>query len=229
MMLIFFDETQRGDFFPLTLTRPTADLRIGILKISEKWQQYFKADCAYKTDSYLSIKFPFKTESNNLFINGTVCPDADLVAVIDKLNDGEALLKDKLLIALNLNEADAKTFSESDLVKYKHIPYSADILNIQFPEDIFQKNSSALNADFELITNGRTSASLSATNTVIGNRIFVEEGVEAECATFNTHNGNLNYNKTLTLFWMIPIGRLNKTLVKPRRYTGNLDKRTVKK
>lgn len=50
-----------------------------------------------------------------------------------------------------------------------------------------------------------------------------------QLTTFNTHNGNLNYNKTLTIFWMIPIGRLNKTLVKPRRYTGNLDKRTVKK
>ena len=172
MMLIFFDEAQRGDFFPLTLTRPTADLRIGILKISEKWQQYFKADCAYKTASYLSIKFPFKTASNNLLINGTVCPDAKLAAAINDLKDGEALFKDKLLIALNLNEADAKTFSESEIEKYKPIQYSTDILNIQFPEDIFQKNSLALNADFDLITRGRSSASLSATNTLIGNRIL---------------------------------------------------------
>ena len=195
MMLIFFDETQRGDFFPLTLTRPTADLRIGILKISEKWQQYFKADCAYKTASYLSIKFPFKTASNNLFINGTVCPDAELAAAINDLKDGEALIKDKLLIALNLNEADAKTFSESEIEKYKPIQYSTDILNIQFPEDIFQKNALALNADFDLITRGRSSASLSVTNTIIGNRIFVEEGVEAECATFNTHNGPIYLGK----------------------------------
>jgi UDP-N-acetylglucosamine diphosphorylase/glucosamine-1-phosphate N-acetyltransferase len=195
MMLIFFDEAQRGDFFPLTLTRPIADLRIGILKISEKWQQYFKADCAFKTASYLNTKFPFKTGSKNIFINGTVCPDAELVAAIDGLKEGESLIKDKLLLAVKLNETDAKVFSETKLEKYRSVPYSAEILNIQFVEDIFQKNNIALNADFELITKGRTSANLSSTNTIIGNQIFVEEGVEAECSTFNSQSGPIYLGK----------------------------------
>src|SRR5690606_6290768 len=36
---------------------------------------------------------------------------------------------------------------------------------------------------------GRSSANLSSTNVIIGDNIFVEEGVEAECSNLNTKNG----------------------------------------
>lgn len=195
MMLIFFDETYRDNFFPLTLTRPTADLRIGILKISEKWQHYFKADCAYKTAAYLNCKFPFKTAASNLFINGTICPDDNLATAINNLHEGQALYKNQTLIALWLNEGNASLFTETNLAPYQAIYYTGNLLNITYPEDIFSKNNIALNADFELLTKGKTSANLSNTNTIIGYNIFVEEGVEAECATFNTTNGPIYLGK----------------------------------
>lgn len=195
MMLIFFDERNRANFFPLTLTRPTADLRIGILKISEKWQHYFPNNCSYKTEPYLSAKFPFITEEKNLFINGSVCPDDRLATAIDNLQQGQALFKNNVLIALPLNITNAQAFNENQLEIYEHINFEADILSINYPEDIFKHNHIALNADFELLTNGKTSASLSSTNTIIGNNIFVEEGVKAECATFNTTNGPIYLGK----------------------------------
>lgn len=194
-MLIFFDETYRDNFLPLTYTRPTADLRIGILKISEKWQHYFNTDCAYKTASYLNNKFPFKTNDKNLFINSTVCPNSQLVNAINNLQIGQALFYDNKLIALPLHQADAKTFNEAHLTAYQHIPYIGEITTINFLEDIFTKNNAELIADFYLVTNGKQSASLSNTNTIIGNNIFVEEGVQAECATFNTLNGPIYLGK----------------------------------
>lgn len=196
MMLIFFDEGNRANFFPLTLTRPTADLRIGILKISEKWQRYFtESKCAYKTAPYLSTKFAFNTEEKNIFINGSVCPDEQLAAAINNLQQGQALFKNNVLIALPLNNTNAQAFSENDLGIYERIDYELDILNVNYPEDIFKNNHIALNADFELLTKGKTSATLSSTNTIIGNKIFVEEGVEAECSTFNTQNGPIYLGK----------------------------------
>ena len=43
--------------------------------------------------------------------------------------------------------------------------------------------------DFTLLTAGRTSAKISATNTILGSNFFAEEGATAECATFNTLDG----------------------------------------
>jgi UDP-N-acetylglucosamine diphosphorylase/glucosamine-1-phosphate N-acetyltransferase len=194
-MLIFFDETSRANLFPLTFTRPTADLRIGILKISEKWQHYFAGNCAYKTAPYLSTKFAFNTQQQNLFINGTIIPDDKLATAIDNLQQGQALYKNNILIALPLNSTDAQAFTETNLAIYEKLHYELPIFSITYPEDIFKHNDIALNADFELLTKGKTSASLSSTNTLIGNNIFVEEGVQAECATFNTTNGPIYLGK----------------------------------
>ena len=47
---------------------------------------------------------------------------------------------------------------------------------INFCYDIFSKNGTEIEKDFALLTKGRISASLSSTNTVIGDQLFVEEG-----------------------------------------------------
>jgi len=46
-----------------------------------------------------------------------------------------------------------------------------------------------LRKDFALLTKGRTSATISSTNTIIGNNFFAEEGADAECAIFNSKPG----------------------------------------
>ena len=43
--------------------------------------------------------------------------------------------------------------------------------------------------DYELLTKGRKSTELSSTNTIIGDRVFAEEGVEVEAAILNSKNG----------------------------------------
>jgi len=66
---------------------------------------------------------------------------------------------------------------------------------IRYPEDIFRKNDVELRKDFALLTKGRTSATMSATNTIIGNDFFAEDGVIAECCTFSTINGPIYLGK----------------------------------
>ncbi|MEY2997625.1 MAG: Sugar nucleotidyl transferase, partial [Bacteroidota bacterium] len=39
MNLVFFDPAQSSGLLPLTYTRPVAELRIGGLTISEKWNK----------------------------------------------------------------------------------------------------------------------------------------------------------------------------------------------
>jgi UDP-N-acetylglucosamine diphosphorylase/glucosamine-1-phosphate N-acetyltransferase len=189
MTIILFDDESRESLFPLTFTRPVADLRLGILKISEKWQHYFNAPVSYKTAEYLQIKFPFQISNFNLFINGSILPNDDLAEKIDFLLEGEVLIKDHTVIAYKLNSGSAVSFKIEDIVQLKQLNYNGDFIKINYPEDIFKLNDAALRADFKMLTKGRTSANLSSTNVVLGEDIFVEEGVEAECCSFNTKNG----------------------------------------
>lgn len=192
MTIIFFDDQSRESLLPLTYTRPIADLRIGILKISEKWLYYFKSDFGYLTADYLQAKFPNKSSDQHLYINGSFCPDVDLVAAIIHLQEDEVLVKDNVFIAAKSAKA-IPNFSH--LVNFKTVNYQLDYLKITFPEDIFKNNDKALRADFDLITKGRKSGKLSETNTIIGDQIFVEDGVQAECCTFNTNNGPIYLGK----------------------------------
>ena len=194
MAIILFDGNAHQTLLPLTFTRPVANLRVGILTIAEKWSKYLGQDFSYHTQPYLSAKYPVKIEAENLFINGAVCPDEQLLEAIDKLRTGETLKREGLLIAVKLPEGDAENFSPE--TQYGNIiDYSGSPEIIHFPEDIFRKNDIELRKDYKLITNGRSSASLSATNTIIGNDFFAEEGAIADCSTFNTTNGPIYLDK----------------------------------
>ncbi len=196
MTIIFFDDQSRENLAPLTFTRPVADLRIGILKISEKWLRHFKAEFSYKTAGYLQTKFPLKVSDTNTLINGSVLPDEILLAAIEQLREGEILVKEEIVIAARLNRELAIDFDYKDLTAFKKLLYKGESLfKINYPEDIFRNNDAAIKADFKSLTANRTSASLSSSNTIIGDDIFVEEGVEAECCSFNTKRGPIYLGK----------------------------------
>ena len=188
MAIILFDDNAHQTLLPLTYTRPVADIRIGILTIAEKWANYFDLDYSWHTQSWLKNKFPTKIEERNLFINGSFCPDETLIEAIKKLQGNEALKYGGQLVAVKLNEADALNFDVQTVYKHtvelKHTP-----VTVIYPEDIFSKNDIELRNDFKLLTNGRKSAAISSTNTIIGNDFFAEEGAVADCSTFNTRNG----------------------------------------
>ena len=192
MTIIFFDDQARETLFPLTFTRPVADLRIGILKISEKWLHHFKSESSYLTAKYLQAKFPFHLSAQNIFINGSICPDQNILEAVENLKEGAALVKGTICIAVKSNDAN---FDFKELHKFEKVDFDSDLLKISFPEDIFKHNDIQIRADFDLLTKGRVSQKLSDTNTLIGDDIFLEAGVEAECCSFNTKNGPIYLGK----------------------------------
>ncbi|MGY3211112.1 GlmU family protein [Mucilaginibacter sp. HD30] len=195
MAIILFDDNSHQTLLPLTYTRPVADLRIGILTIAEKWAKYFNLTYSFSTADYLQNKFPVQIEESNLFINGSVCPDKELYEAILTLHGSEALVKDGLFIAVKLNQWDAKEFDDNNLSAYKKVDYTGEPVTIKYSEDIFKKNDVELRKDFELLTAGRISATISSTNVIIGNDFFAEDGAVAECSTFNTTNGPIYLGK----------------------------------
>jgi UDP-N-acetylglucosamine diphosphorylase/glucosamine-1-phosphate N-acetyltransferase len=197
MTINLFDDNAWQSLRPLTFTRPVADLRVGILTIAEKWAKRLSAQFGYCTADYLSAKFK-AIPHPELFINGATCPNDQLIEEILALKEGEVLRKDDLIIAWKAKSLD--TFDLKIAESLNPIATKADFTRIQFPEDIFRANDKEIKADFDYLTKGRSSASLSSTNVFIGDAFFAEEGAEAECSTFNSHQGPIYMAKN-TQVW----------------------------
>ena len=199
MGIIFFDGTARQTLLPLTFTRPVANLRIGMLTIAEKWQRYLNQPFSYLTQDYLQTKFPLIIEDQNLLINGSVCPDENLLEAVNKLQEGEVLKQKEFIIAAKVKASDVKNFQTIN-ASFTGINYVSAFVKISYPEDIFSKNDEELRKDFALLTKGKTSAAISQTNTILGDDFFAEEGAAAECATFNTRLGPVYLSKNSEVF-----------------------------
>jgi UDP-N-acetylglucosamine diphosphorylase/glucosamine-1-phosphate N-acetyltransferase len=196
MNYILFDDSARINMLPLTFTRPVADIRIGILTIREKWEKHLGTKTSSKTEDYLSKKFPieFAIDTDNIWINGSFCPNEKLVAEIKSLQVNQVLLASNVLISAN--SGNDKNFDYNSTNSYTKFESHAQAMRVENPWEIFSKNGEAIQSDFELITKGRKSLALSKTNQVIGvENIFVEEGAKVECAILNASTGPIYIGK----------------------------------
>ncbi len=174
---------------PLTLTKPVSHLRVGILKIYEKWNLFLDTQVLFKCSvSYLSsFNSSLKGIENITFINASIIPNKEIVKAIHLLKDGESMYKDGVLLA------SKKVNSKFE----KEVEFEKEILKLDYPWDIFKLNEKAIAIDFLLITKGRLSYEISSTNTILGNRknIFLEKGAKVEAAILNTNGGYIYIGK----------------------------------
>ena len=82
-----------------------------------------------------------------MYINGGLCPNNALVTAIQKLADGEGLYAGNTLLAYR-NEAHQK------------VNFNEEFTHIKKLWHIFQYNATELQADFDLLTAGRSSQTL---------------------------------------------------------------------
>lgn len=191
-LILFDDPSMRNGLLPITLTRPVAEMRVGILTIAEKWENYFSQKSSRSTPGYLAIKFPTKISSDNLWINGAVCPDEKLVAAIKALKPEEALYRNSKIIAVRTHESELP-----EVITGNATAYTGEIVLIDRPWKIFQHNGNQIRADFKLITANRKSASINDPHTRTYNEqnIFLEEGVILHAALLNAENGPIYLGK----------------------------------
>jgi len=192
MNYILFDGTVRRSLLPFTFTRPVADIRIGILTIREKWEKYLGNTTTTITEDYLSERYPMVEMEENVLINASFLPNAELVDLIENLNPNEAVFYEEEVIAFYTEGSQ----EDVDFSTYKHIEFVGPILRIENTWDIFSKNGEALQADFDLLTKDRISAPISKTNSLINPKnIFLEEGASVEHSILNASDGPIYLGK----------------------------------
>lgn len=196
MNIVLFDDHYRNNFLPLTYTRPIADLRIGILKITEKFQHYFpSASIFHQTEAYLQNKFKSIESGECLYINSRFLPTENFVEQLQQLGTNEALEHENNVLAYYANPVE-----DFELSSYNSISVDYDGIYIEDIWDLFAKNHEAISADFALLTRHKTSQDIPEhAYTVKPEQIFIEEGAEIHNATLNASEGPIYIGKNAVL------------------------------
>lgn len=193
MQVVFSDAQYWEDFLPLTFTRPVAEMRCGILTFSERWQKILDStEISWFTEMYLQGKFREPEKKESLFLVPNFLPTETVIQQIKGLKQGEALVYEDELVAAKIN---MDGFSLHQIEKMTDI--KEDLIFFKKPTDLFTFNKEAIDFDFELLTKGKVSQELSATNGFLGSEedLFIEEGAEIEFSTLNTKTGKIYIGK----------------------------------
>lgn len=192
---ILFEDQSRISLRPLTFFRPVSEIRIGILTITEKWKKHLQYPVSFLTEEYLQEKYPLRVGNNNYLINGSILPNQDLIAEIMSLEPDTSLMINDTVIAIHLTAENLKHFTLGNSPLLQNRKTKTRIEKINHTWDIFSLNNQALIDDYKLITFYRKSSIISATNQVLGDNLFIEEGASIECSTLNTLKGPVYIGK----------------------------------
>ena len=195
MNIILFDTPKsRAKLLPLTFTRPEAEMRVGILTISEKWEKRLNAEVSFLVPEYLHAKYPTSYQEINLYISGSVCPNKELTEAILKLENEEGLEINGELVALK--SKGKYTFGQT-LRATSLQPTEIQCTQIANYWDIFLQNRAEIIADFSLVTKGRKSQPITDPHTIVYGKenIFIEAGAKIKAAILNAEDAPIYIGK----------------------------------
>jgi UDP-N-acetylglucosamine diphosphorylase/glucosamine-1-phosphate N-acetyltransferase len=109
MQLVIFDDKQIENFYPLTLTRSTGDLRVGILKQRQRLRSYFEDEKTrviipeilaemYK-ERHKDWQVNELDEGEVLFVNSRLQPSDEILEQIDSLSNKILKYKEEIVAA----------------------------------------------------------------------------------------------------------------------------------
>ena len=200
-LILFDDPAIRTALLPFTFTRPVAGIRVGMLTIAEKWANSLDLTPSFLTESYLAPKFPQTTGTDNLYVNGAVCPTPALTERLNALLTGESLISSSgLLLALRTDHV------ATDAAQLPHLPqhtrtFAERLTIVRNPWDIFLQNGDQIRADFAQVTANRESQPITDpfTRCYAPENIFVEPGATIRASILNAEGGPIYIGRDATI------------------------------
>ena len=192
MNYILFDSDVRNSLLPFTYTRPVAEIRIGILTIREKWEFFLGFTTTTITEEYLEAKYPMLELNENILINASFLPTKNLVNQVRKLSKNQAIFQGEQIVAFFTSD----TQENVDFDSYEQLKFQEDLIQIKHTSDIFSLNDKAIQADFDLLTEGRTSQPIpDGVHTIQRQNIFIEQGATVSYSSLNASKGPIYIGK----------------------------------
>ncbi len=196
MPLILFDNKNRINFSPLSLTKAIPDFHFGIFSVKERWELALNEKAFVHTDEYLQALYPLAPEGIHSWIDAAILPTETIVQQINKLVDGQVLVDEKGIVG----GKSSKSFSEFNRTDafpfFEEIISIENITRIEFPWELMQLNDAMIREDFKLVTKSRTSQPIpSSVQAISTENIFIEEGAKLQFCTLNALTGPIYIGK----------------------------------
>lgn len=189
-IVLFDDCSSRERLQPLTSTRPTGNLRVGIWTIDQKWRHIFDADVAYLTRDHLREKFPAAPigHEDYLIIDSRVLPIAELIDEIKGLQVNQKLLsKDGDWIALRLTSLDG--FNAQALESATAVLSTCSINRLHYPEDIYLNNAEQIRFDLGCLGVQAANSDAYPECCFLGTSIYIGDNVLLKQAVLDSTQG----------------------------------------
>ncbi len=185
-----FDDNYRNQLLPLTFTKPVSEIRMGILTVREKWEKRLSTTInSWKTQEYLSFKYPFQQSGETIFVNGHVCPTQTVANLVLTLKKNQGILCRERIVAVR-TEQFGQDFAISNFPEVEWIECDEKLTILSNSWDLFTCNSVEIHADFDLITPGRISELIPESCHVQNiEKIFIEKGAKISFASLNASTG----------------------------------------
>ena len=195
MNYVLFDGQHHNKLKPLTLTRPVADLRVGIFKIHEKWSLHMSEEVGVRTKDYLASKFNSFDNEVTVGISAALLPNKEICEAILDMDDKTLMMKDGKLLAIKpLPNQDDKL--EAELATYRVVKFTEDIDILERPMDLFLQNETQISTDLNFLeTDNLNTKDFGIGNLIIGNQVFIEKGAKINGATLNSNDGPIYIQK----------------------------------
>lgn len=189
------------DLFPFTLTRQIQDIRVGILTIREKWEQYLGFPSFDKQeDDYKDLDRSMVVDENIgkdilYLVHGNLLPTAKIIKQVKKLKPGEFLsLPDKENFVYCISKD--QVINEFKIKAQKAIELAEELVEIRYPWDILKLNAWAIQQDFELLKKSNKGQSIPISNKVTNSKnIFIEKSALVEHCFLNATDGPIYIGK----------------------------------
>lgn len=223
MHICIFEDIYYSRLLPLVYTRPTYELRCGILKLKDKIIRHF-TDSKITLHSrnylaeHLSELYPkyeintISSEDECLFINGRILAESDFLQKIDLKNPNDVLyVNGEYIVAAKVSGSklselknslhDLFTLSDFDGLFKQQV----DVKLINYPWDLINNNADQIEKDFEYLAkskekkiNGKIYQGVHLLNE---DYIFIDEGTSIKPGVvLDGENGPIYIGKNVKIF-----------------------------
>lgn len=201
MNIVLFDNKHRKQLYPFTETRAVAEIRTGILTNKERWEYISGTEVSILTEDYLQPLYNNYTSGDILLIDASVIFTEEQAKKILQIPKGYYVAYNKGFIAGRFSTTEQFNYEALNNLSFDElINWKEEVVRLDHPWQIFQLNETFIKQDFAMITEGRQSAIIDSSNTVINPKnIFVEEGASISCSVLNATNGPIYIGKNATI------------------------------
>ena len=190
MKILLFDTEDRRSLFPLTLTRATATIRMGIDTLQDKWERLLNLHSYILTDYYLQPLYEPVTPGEYLLIASNLLPTHLLADQIKQLEPGQAIQDEDGLVAGIISLNIVPDFGTDFLSLFTRFTPALQERRLKMYCNIFSWNAEMIELDFEYYTRGEPSNfNKPGVHIISPENVFIAAGAQIDFSSLNASTG----------------------------------------